>query len=231
MSNQLIHSMFHEVFFPDSASQGINQAELTLNKVLRYQPSHQLAFSRFETVVFDFETTGLDSRNDRIIEIGAIRYRDCEAVAEFSQLINPQRALSEIVKKLTGIDDEMLADQPVIEDVLGNFLQFIEGGILCAHNAEFDMGFLSNTCLRQGYQIQWPCFCTLKMARQLLPDLESRNLDTLADHFGLTFESRHRSIGDCKVTAAVLRAMVDQDSDRLMTWQDFQPFSVGLKNI
>ena len=222
---QLQHSMFHRVFFPLEEDDASTQ-DLFLQKVLRFLAPKDKPVKDCRLVVFDFETTGLNSAKDRIIEIGALRVEAGRPTAEFSTLIQPEMPLPETVVRITGITDEMLVGQPLIEDKWREFLDFIEGAILVAHNAEFDMAFLRNASQRLGYQVQWPCFCTLKMARQLLPDLESKNLDTLAEHYGLQFEARHRSIGDCKVTSAVLQSFLNHEGRELQLWDDFEPFAV-----
>ena len=226
--SQLQHSMFHDVFFPsedDADSQGMQS--FSLRKVLRYTPSAGMPISDVPLVIFDFETTGLDTLQDQIIEIGGLKIEQGKPTQEFSALIKPNLPLTEVITKITGITEDMLADKPAIEAVLPDFLRFIDGCVLVAHNAEFDMAFLRNQAERMGYLLEWPCFCTLKMARQLLPDLESKNLDTLAEHYGLTFEARHRSIGDCKVTSAVLQAFLSEEGKDLKQWQDFQAFAVN----
>lgn len=227
MSDSLRFSVFNEVFFPsDISTESDAEQHLQLQKVIRFQPNPNLLRDHLSMVVFDFETTGLDSDSDQIIEIGAIKLNGNVEGEQFSVLIDPGMELSEEVCNITGITNDMLKGQPKISDVLDDFLEFIKGSVLVAHNAEFDMAFLRNACRRQGVQLQWPSFCTLKMARQLLPELGSKNLDSLAEHYGLTFEARHRSIGDCKVTGAVLHEMLDENSEDFLTWQDLQEFYV-----
>lgn len=227
--SQLHHSMFYDVFFSEDDSSNEQQDhQLFLKKVLRFQAPAHSPVNTSRLVIFDFETTGLDFQRDQIIEIGGLLTENGRIVDEFSSLIKPDQPLSETIVKITGITDAMLKDKPSIDQVLPDFLKFIEGSILVAHNAEFDMAFLKAAAERLGYQLDWPCFCTLKLARFVLPELESRNLDTLAQHFGLTFEARHRSIGDCKVTSAVLQSMLQADqAKQLKYWNDFQPFAVA----
>jgi DNA polymerase III epsilon subunit family exonuclease len=219
--------MFYDVFFPnDEDGDDVAQRQLHLKRVLRFQPPKIQPIDQQSLVVFDFETTGLDVLKDEIIEIGGLLIEGGKPVKEFSSLVKPDVPLTDNIVKITGITEDMLADQPRINEILPEFLKFIDGSILVAHNADFDMAFLKAASERLGYQLDWPCFCTLKLARQLLPDLESKNLDTLAAHYGLTFESRHRSIGDCKVTSSVLQAFLKEDGAQLTTWNDFQPFAV-----
>ena len=123
-----------------------------LQKVLRYRAPTNRLIRNCRLVVFDFETTGLDSYKDRIIEIGGLVVENGKAVDEFSTLIKPEIPLPPTAAKITGITEEMLVGQPPIEEELPKFLKFIEGSILVAHNAEFDMAFLRNTCERLGYR-------------------------------------------------------------------------------
>ncbi len=222
----LQNSMFYDILFPSDEEDNQGNSQLFLQKVLRHHLAGETAVRDATTVIFDFETTGLDSLRDRIIEIGAIKYQNGQRVSEFSFLIKPDIPLPEIASRITGITADMLENQPAIEDILPQFLHFIDKAVLVAHNAEFDMAFLKHACSRIGYQLEWSCFCTLKLARQLLPDLESKNLDSLAQHFGLSFAARHRSIGDCEVTGAVLQSLLIGEGAGLQQWKDFQAFQV-----
>ncbi|HYX35567.1 MAG TPA: 3'-5' exonuclease [Oligoflexus sp.] len=224
---QLQNSMFYDILFPADEEDGQSHSQLFLQKVLRHHLAGDCLVRDSTLVIFDFETTGLDSLRDRIIEVGAIKYQNGQRVADFSTLIKPDIPLPEVASRITGITSEMLENQPSIEDVLPSFLQFIDRSLLVAHNAEFDMAFLKNACHRLGYQIEWSCFCTLKLARQLLPDLESKNLDSLAQHYGLSFAARHRSIGDCEVTGAVLQSLLLGEGAGLQQWKDFSAFQVA----
>ena len=225
--SQLSYTMFQDVLFPsEEDSSKASQSTLMLEKIFRFAPNLESSLKDMPLVVFDFETTGLDTNNDHIIEIGALKTVNGRILDEFSYLISSPVAISEVITGITGITPDMLLGKPPLEEVLPLFLQFIEGSILVAHNAEFDMAFLRSACLQSGIQINWPAFCTLKMARKILPELESKNLDTLAEFFGLTFEARHRSIGDCKVTSAVLQSLLSHEGVSLPDWRSVQPFAV-----
>jgi DNA polymerase III epsilon subunit family exonuclease len=179
-------------------------------------------FAQLPLVVFDFETTGLDTKTDRIIEIGAVKYKGRNEVARYSQLVDPGREISEDITCVTGITQDMLVGQPSIADVLPSFHDFLRGCVGVAHNAEFDTSILSWESTRLGIQCDYFVVCTLRMARELVKS-ERKNLDALAAHYGLSFESRHRSIGDILVTASVLWHMLDENR-HLVTLRDFSPF-------
>ncbi len=225
--SQLAYTIFQDVFFPPvNANLGLAPSTLSLETVRRYQVAGAQNLAEIPLVIFDFETTGLDSEIDHIIEVGAIKTRGGIIEAEFSTLIQPPIPITEAITKITGITPEMLEGQPTMEDILGDFLGFFDKAILVAHNAVFDAAFLNSACRRRNIMIDWPIFCTLKLARHFLPDLESRSLDTLAEHYGFRFEARHRSIGDCKVTSSVLQSLLASEASGLTTWADMQPFIV-----
>ncbi len=227
MSKQLLqHSVFYGVLFPPEVSTSSEESDFNLARCVAFEPIDQLVFHDAPLVVFDLETTGLNAARDRIIEIGAQKIVGGVVVGEFSTLIACPYPLSAQVTNITGITDGMLVNQPQLEPVLEEFLTFIQGCILVAHNAIFDSSFVKAALKSMGVELSWPVLCTLKLARQLLPELNRKNLDTLADHFGLEFEARHRSIGDVKVTAAILAEMLAHEGKHLRSWQDFSPFTV-----
>jgi len=224
---ELQHSMMQHVLFPSSEVKDESKAEdLQLRKVIRYCPPPSTELDTAPIVVFDFETTGLNSGTDRIIEIGAQKLVNFKVIDEFSALVKPDIELTKVARTISGITDEMLKDQPPIEDVLPGFLEFINGSILMAHNAEFDLSFLKASASRLGMDLDLPCFCSVKLTRALLPQLESRTLDALAAHYGLKFEARHRSVGDVKVTVAVVKNVFESEGQEIKRWQDLAPYRV-----
>lgn len=224
----LDYSIFKQVFFPPEVNLDSQKSQdLKLRRATRFRLEDDSDFRKYPFVVFDFETTGLDANHDHIIEIGALKIVNFEVVDEFSTLVSTDIPLSDMVQRLTGIRPEMLVGKPSIEDVWAKFLNFFEGSILIAHNASFDYSFLKAESLRQGIEIEWPTFCTLKMAREYLSQLERKTLDSLAQHYGLEFEARHRSIGDVKVTISVLQELLSNEGAHLQMWADMMPFRVS----
>lgn len=94
-------------------------------------------------IAFDTETTGLEPKTDKIVEIGAVKFDRLGPIGRFSVLINPGIPMPAEAAKVNGITDEMLQKQPAMEEVLPDFLSFIENGILVAHNAPFDLSFIN----------------------------------------------------------------------------------------
>ena len=101
-------------------------------------------------IVFDIETTGFSSIRDSIIEIGAVKVQDGRIVDRFSTFVNPKRPIPFEITNLTSITDEMVMDSPGIETILPQFLEFVGDGVLVAHNAGFDVGFIEQNCRNLG---------------------------------------------------------------------------------
>ncbi|KAF2957308.1 DNA polymerase III [Thermotoga sp. Ku-13t] len=154
-------------------------------------------------VVVDLETTGLHPMFNEIIEIGAVVIENGEIVQEFHRLIRPKEKLDSFTVQFTGITDEMLQDQPPIEEVLNEFLKFCENSVLVAHNANFDYRFL-RYYVEKFCGVQWtlPVVDTLALAKRLVR-LSSYNLEKLVSHFKIGAFKHHRALEDAKVTAKV----------------------------
>jgi len=161
-------------------------------------------------VVIDVETTGLEPEQHRVCEVGAIRLVGGKEQTRFHTLVQPGCPMSDGARSAHGITDEMLKDAPPFPKIAADLRQFLSGSILVAQNAEFDLGFLNAEFLRAGMsKLALPALDTILLARRVKPGLPTYNLDTLAYHFKLKFNSRHRSIGDCEVTGAIFWQCVE----------------------
>ena len=165
-------------------------------------------------VVLDFETTGLDTRNDRIIEIGAVKLAEGRVTDELSVLVNPGQLLKPKITEITGITDQMLRDQPPITEALPRLLDFIGDCPIAAHNADFDYSILQSELRRQGIQREWTVIDTLTFARQLYPDMKSHRLGVLCKRLGVSLKNAHRAVHDATATAHCLRQMLEETEKR-----------------
>ncbi|MDE7299831.1 MAG: PHP domain-containing protein, partial [Lachnospiraceae bacterium] len=165
-------------------------------------------------VVFDIETTGLSSRHDRIIEIGAVTVADGEISEKFSSFVNPQVPIPFEIEKLTSISDAMVMDAETIEQVLPKFLKFCEGCILVAHNASFDTGFIAKNAADLGLSADFTIVDTVGLARVLLPELHNFKLDTVAKALGVSLENHHRAVDDAGCTAEIYVKFLKMLSER-----------------
>ena len=151
-------------------------------------------------VVFDFETTGVDFMNNGIAEIGAVKIAGGRITEQFTTLVKPDYPISSEITALTGITYEMVKDAPKIEQVLPDFIKFIEYSVIVAHNAAFDTAFLRRFAGESDYEIKNSVMDTLEMSRRLLPELRHHDLKTVADRFGIAFR-HHRALSDAYATA------------------------------
>lgn len=153
-------------------------------------------------VVFDTETTGFAPGKDRVAEIGAIRREPNGAITEFNQLINPEMGMPKEAGAVNGITDAMLFDKPKVASVLPDFLKFIEGAILIAHNAPFDVNMIAAELQRSDLEIPSnDVYDTMLMARGLLPGYAKYQLQHLAQQLGLEAKGdAHRAVADCHTT-------------------------------
>jgi DNA polymerase-3 subunit epsilon len=187
---------------PDSRFARTTDGRWTLVTTAAASPA--LDTCRFAVV--DVETTGTRARRgDRIIEIAAV----IEGQVAFHTLVNPGIPIPPFVATLTGISDAQLREAPSFDAVVDGLLDALRDTVFVAHNARFDWAFVTAEVERaRGLVLHGPRVCTLRLARRLLPDLPRRNLDTVADHFGITIEGRHRAVGDAVAAARVLEKLV-----------------------
>lgn len=156
-------------------------------------------------VVLDTETTGLDPLNgDRVCEVGAIKLIGPVESARYQSMVDPERPLSPEAQAKNKITPEMLKGAPRFAAVAAEFRQFVAGSVIVGQNVEFDLNFLNAEFQRAGMsKLALPAIDTIALARRARPGLASYNLDNLAFQFRITFNARHRSIGDCEATAKV----------------------------
>ena len=159
-------------------------------------------------VVFDIETTGFDPYKDKIIEIGAIKLKGREVIDRFSTFVNPEIVIPQVIINLTKITDEMVKDAPKIEEVLPQFLEFCEDTTVVAHNAKFDVGFITQKAKQQNLEYTPSVIDTLHWAKVLLTDLKRYNLKALSNYFKVSLDNHHRAIDDAFATSEVFQKLL-----------------------
>lgn len=153
-------------------------------------------------VVFDLETTGLDVMNNGITEIGAVKIINGEIAEQFTTLIKPDYLITQEVIDVTGITEEMLKNSPKISAVLPDFMKFIEGSTLVAHNSDFDVKFIKRFASVEDFEIKNPVLDTMDLSREVVKTIKRFDLKTIADYFGIVFH-HHRALSDAYATAEI----------------------------
>lgn len=166
-------------------------------------------------IVLDTETTGLEVRQGhRLIEIACVEMIERRPTGKHYQTyLNPDRAIDEGARQVTGIEDEFLLDKPRFADVVEEFLAFIDGAELIIHNATFDVGFINAELARLGEsygRLEDRCSVldTLMMARERYPG-QRNSLDALCKRLGVDNSARdlHGGLIDAQLLADVYIAM------------------------
>ena len=199
----------YKKIFPESAT------TIKVKSVFDEETALPAELTEKDYVVFDLETTGLE-RTEEIIEIGAVKIRGGKIAEQWTTLVKPSKPLTEENTKLTGITDEMLADAPKIGEVLPDFMKFIDGTVLVAHNADFDMSFLRRDAAAEEYEVRNKVADTMVMARMYLSGLANNKLNTVADYFGVVFR-HHRALSDAYATAEVFIELMKIKANREKT--------------
>ncbi|SEQ57203.1 DNA polymerase III catalytic subunit, PolC type [Virgibacillus subterraneus] len=170
---------------------------------------HDVGLENGTYIVFDVETTGLSAVYDTIIELAGVKIYQGEVIDRFESFANPHHPLSQTTTDLTGITDDMVNNAPEIDDVLKDFYEWMEDGILVAHNASFDIGFLNQGFKKIEYKkVENPVIDTLELSRFLFPELKNHRLNTMCKHLDIELTQHHRAIYDAEATGYLLWKLV-----------------------
>lgn len=173
-----------------------------------------------EVVVFDVETTGLSAARDRITQIGAVLIRNRSFVDSFEILCDPERPLSSEIVKLTGITNEMLVGAPKEKEAITAFLNFVKNRPLIAHNAAFDMSFITAAAERNGIQRKFNYLDTLELCQRLFPEEKRHRLDVMAKKLGVKQIQHHRADDDARTLGEIYLKLVDILVGRRLRFSD-----------
>ena len=182
----------------------------------RMDPSaiHDTPLRTLTYVVFDTETTGLEpSAGDEMISIAGVRIVNGRVLRGevFDQLINPGRSVPAASTEVHGISEDMVRTAPPLGDVLPQFKRFVGDAVMVAHNAAFDMKFLTLKQESFGLSFDNPVLDTVLLAAHVHGVSDSLTLDSLAVRYGIRLkdEDRHTALGDSIATAEVFLRLID----------------------
>lgn len=161
-------------------------------------------------VAFDLETTGLDAENDYIIEIGALKVRDGKVCERFIEFVKPPVSVSKRITEITGITNEMVQVARNTKDIIRDFVSFCGDDVLVGHNLMFDYKFMKKYAVNFGYSFEKKGIDTLKIARKVHKDLESKSLGILCGHYHIVNQAAHRAYHDALATAKLYHMMAHE---------------------
>lgn len=162
-----------------------------------------------EFIVLDFETTGLDYMEDRIIEIAAIKYENGIETDKFIHLVNPLMPIPYAATRINHITDEMVADADTERYLIPQLIEFLSDSLLVGHNLNFDLHFLEAAAQRYGFTVEYNYIDTLSVSKKLFPDLLNYKLTTIAKNLGHNIIGMHRAEEDVRVCAEIIQIALD----------------------
>lgn len=172
------------------------------------------AYEQGNIVVFDVESTGVDTVRDEIIQIAGLRLTpEGKEAQRFYKNLRPRKAVGHSVK-VHGLTDAWLAEngeRP--EEVLREFADFARGAILVGHNVTYDLGILGSELFRLDLpQLEYICYYdTLEIFRRFYPNLPNHKLEYLSKHFQVEHASSHDAMADILATADILNYAIKHD--------------------
>ena len=168
----------------------------------------------------DIETIGFSAQSGNIIEIAIITHDGMKFEDEFHSLVKPKKIISRKITQINGIRQDMVDDAPDFWSIAKKIVNMTQDRVLVGHNISFDYGFLRSSFREVGFDFSRDCLCTLRMARQCLPQMQRHDLNGLATHLNLPDRPSHRALSDVKTTIALFFKLRKQSS-----------FLLGLKTL
>ena len=170
-----------------------------------------------DAVVIDTETTGLDPRKARVIELAGVRLSGGKLAGDgaFRQLLRPGgESIPAETTRIHGIDDAMVAQSPPFEDVWPGFSAFLGQAVVIGHTVGFDLAVLKRECDLAGLPWLRPRSLDTRLLAQIAaPELAGYSLENLAAWLGVDVADRHSALGDATTTARVFLALLPKLRD------------------
>ena len=170
-------------------------------------------------IVFDIETTGGNPTHNGITEIFALRFEGGEIKDTFYSMVNPRVRIPGIVRRMTGITNQMVRDAPTIDLVMPHFVKFAQGGILVSHNTIGDIKFLRYFSHEtEGVMMDNYFLCTHLLAEKLIPESRDKSLKGLSTHLNhLKDHEIHRAEGDARLTLELFKIILQRMAKKGIT--------------
>lgn len=168
----------------------------------------------------DLETTGLNPKSDKIIELGAVKVVNNKIEGTYETFINPHRMIDDSIIALTGITNEQLKHAPLIDDKIEEIIGFFEELPLLGHHIIFDYSFLKHRTVNLGIQFEKTGIDTLALCRIFMPEDSKKNLSNACRYFGISMNCAHRALPDSIAAHELYQALVREFGQK--RFEEFQ---------
>ncbi|MEH6620955.1 exonuclease domain-containing protein [Maribacter arcticus] len=158
--------------------------------------------------IIDIETTGNGIKGNKITEISIFKYNGHEVVDEYTSLVNPQCEIPSFITGLTGIDNNMVRNAPLLEEIIPKIEAITKDTIFVAHSVNFDYNVIKNEFYQLGHDFSRKKLCTVRLSRKLLPGYNSYSLGKLTAALGIPLTNRHRARGDAHATVLLFHKLL-----------------------
>jgi DNA polymerase-3 subunit epsilon len=166
-----------------------------------------------EYAIVDIETTGGYASGCGITEIAILIHDGQSVIERFETLINPLCQIPNHIQALTGIDDAMVAESPEFSEIAEQVYHILHGRIFVAHHVNFDFSFVKHFLQLEGYDLNVPKLCTVRLSRKIRPGLRSYSLGRLCEALDIPINNRHRAGGDAEATAVLFTRLLAWDQE------------------
>ncbi len=159
--------------------------------------------------IVDIETTGNGIKGNKITEISIFKYNGSQVIDEFTSLVNPECNIPPFITGLTGIDNALVRNAPVLAEIAPKILSFTEGTIFVAHSVNFDYNVIKNEFKELGISFVRKKLCTVRLSREVFPGYRSYSLGKLCTSLNIPLENRHRARGDAHATVLLFQKILN----------------------
>ena len=163
--------------------------------------------------VVDIETTGGYAGAGGITEIAVFIFDGEKVIQKYETLLNPVYTIPRYVESLTGITNAMVEGERLFSSIASELYDLLHDKIFVAHNVNFDYSFIKYHLAQEGYHLTCKKLCTIRLGRQILPNIPSYSLGNLCRHVGITIEQRHRAGGDAAATVKLFNYLLQNDKN------------------
>lgn len=177
--------------------------------------------------VIDLETTGFDPNLDEIIEVSAIKYEKGEEKSYFHSLVSSGNSISEFIYSLTGLSPSDFQNQPSVDNVIVQFLDFVGDSIVVGQNINFDINFIYEASMEiLGKPFSNDFIDTMRIGKKLHPELRHHRLGDFMELYELGERDFHRAADDCRITQAIFEK---QHAEMLEKYANLDEFKKAFK--